>query len=180
GWLSWSPLVAVALLGLPAVIRRLEWLGVGLLLVGIGEFWINASLSDWWGGNAFGARRMTDQSLLIGLGLASSCAWLIRRRLARLATALVAAGVLWTALLLAQYYYVIRKDVGPPWGDFLLGQVQAIAFIPRLFIQGGGVGGVPLAPCLWPLNPALVFAAVAMPAVKPGHGTRRGINARPE
>jgi len=178
GWLSWSPLVAVALLGLPAVIRRLEWLGVGLLLVGIGEFWINASLSDWWGGNAFGARRMTDQSLLIGLGLASSCAWLIRRRLARLATALVAAGVLWTALLLAQYYYVIRKDVGPPWGDFLLGQVQAIAFIPRLFIQGSVVREVAAGSWLLALYTGLVIAAVVIVAVKLGSWNSRGINGR--
>jgi hypothetical protein len=136
GWLSWSPLVVVGLLGLPATIRRLEWWGIGLTVVGIAEFWINASLSDWWGGNAFGARRLTDQSLLIGLGLAASCAWLIRHRLSRVAVGVVAAGIAWTALLLAQYYYLIRLDVGPRWIDFLLGQVEAVIYLPRLFAQG--------------------------------------------
>jgi hypothetical protein len=168
GWLSWSPLVALGLIGLPAVIRRLEWFGVSLLLVGIGEFWINASLSDWWGGNAFGARRMTDQSLLIGLGLAASCAWLIQRRLARLAVALVTAGVAWTALLLAQYYYLIRTDVGPPWGDFLLGQLQAIAFIPRLFIQGTVVREVADGAWLLALYTGVVIAAVVVAAITLG------------
>src|SRR5207245_11562599 len=109
-----------------------------------------------------------DQSLLIGLGLASSCAWLIRRRLARLATALVAAGVLWTGLLLAQYYYVIRKDVGPPWGDFLLGQVQAIAFLPRLFIQGRVVREGAAGSWLLALYPDLVHAAAVVVGVSLG------------
>ena len=168
GWLSWSPLVALGLLGLPAVIRRLEWFGVGLLLVGIGEFWINASLSDWWGGNGFGARRMTDQSLLIGLGLAASCAWLIQRRLARLATGLVAAGIVWTALLLAQYYYIIQTDIGPPWRDFLLGQLQAVAFIPRLFIQGTVVREVAAGAWLLALYTGLVIAAVVVAAITLG------------
>ena len=136
GWLSWSPLVIVGLIGLPAAIRRLEWWGLGLLVVGIGEFWINASLSDWWAGNAFGARRLTDQSLLIGLGLAASFAWLIRQRLAQVAVGLVVAGIGWTALLLAQYYYIIRLDVGPSWVDFLTGQLRAIVYLPRLFVQG--------------------------------------------
>jgi hypothetical protein len=168
GWLSWSPLVALSFLGLPAVVRRLEWLGAGLLVVGVGEFWINASLSDWWGGNAFGARRLTDQSLLIGLGLAAAIAWLLQRRLARVATMLVGAGTLWTALLLAQYYYLIRADVGPPWRDFLLGQIQAIAFVPRLFIQGTvlreGVGGsFGLA-----LYTGLVITAVVLTALRLG------------
>jgi len=179
GWLSWSPIVALGLLGLPAVVRRLEWFGSGLLLVGIGEFWINASLSDWWGGNAFGARRMTDQSLLIGLGLAASCAWMIERRLHRLAVALVAAGVAWTALLLAQYYYLIRTDVGPPWRDFLIGQLQAIVYVPRLFIQGTILREVADGAWLLALYTALVIAAVVAAAITLGRRTAPRVNGRP-
>jgi hypothetical protein len=160
GWLSWSPLVALSFLGLPAVVRRLEWLGAGLLAVGVGEFWINASLSDWWGGNAFGARRLTDQTLLVGLGLAATFAWCLERRLARVATAVVGAGVGWTALLLAQYYYLIRADVGPPWTDFLSGQVLAIAFVPRLFIQGTVLRELAAGSWWLALYTALVIGAV--------------------
>jgi len=36
---------------------------------------------------------------------------------------MLATGVGWTVLLLAQYYYLIRTDIGPPWRDFLLGQI---------------------------------------------------------
>ena len=179
GWLSWSPLVALSFLGLPAVVRRLEWLGAGLLAVGLGEFWINASLSDWWGGNGFGARRLTDQSLLVGLGLAATFAWLLQRRIARVATVLVGAGVVWTALLLAQYFYLIRSDVGPPWRDFLLGQIQAIVFIPRLFIQGavlreGAAGSWWLA-----LYTGLVITAVVVAALRLGVTDSLRIRGRP-
>ena len=139
GWLAWSPLVVMALLGLPSVVRRLEWFGIGLVAVGLAEFMVNASLSDWWGGLAFGSRRLTDQTLLLGLGLAAACAWLLQRRLAPLAIGLVAAGIAWTGLLLAQYYYVIGADIGPPWRDFLLGQLQAVRYVPRLFAQGAVV-----------------------------------------
>jgi hypothetical protein len=136
GWLAWSPLVLMALVGLPAVVRRLEWLGAGLVAVGLGELFVNASLSDWWGGQAFGARRLTDQSLLLALGLSASCAWLLRRRLAPLAVGLPGLGIAWSGLLLSQYYYVIARDVGPPWVDFLWGQLQALVYLPRLFGQG--------------------------------------------
>jgi hypothetical protein len=179
GWLSWSPLVVLGLIGLPAVVRRLEWLGAGLLAVGIGEFWINASLSDWWGGNGFGARRLTDQSLLIGLGMAASCAWLARRRLGRLATAIVTGGVLWTVLLLAQYYYVIRKDVGPPWPDFLSGQVRALGYVPRLFIQGTVLREALGGSWLLAAYVALVIIAVVLGALRLGLITRLRINGPP-
>jgi hypothetical protein len=180
GWLSWSPLVALSFLGLPAVVRRLEWLGAGLLVVGLGEFWINASVTDWWGGNAFGARRMTDQSLLVGLGLAATFGWLIQRRLARVATVLLGAGVAWTVLLLAQYYYVIRTDVGPPWRDFLLGQIQAIPFVPRLFIQGTVLREVAAGSWWLALYTAVVITAVVLTALRLGATNPLGINGRPD
>jgi hypothetical protein len=139
GWLAWSPLVVVALLGLPSVVRRFEWFGAGLVLVGLAEFVVNASLSDWWGGASFGSRRLTDQTLLLGLGLATVCVWLMQRRLAALAVGLVGTGIAWTGLLLAQYYYVLRADAAPPWREFLLGQLHAVTYVPRLFAQGAVV-----------------------------------------
>jgi hypothetical protein len=136
GWLSWSPFVLVALLGLPIVVRRLGWFAIALIAIGIGELFLNASLSDWWGGLGFGSRRLTDQTLLLALGYGAVFDWLRFRKLAALAVAGVAAGVTWTVLLLANFYYIIRTDVGPSWHDFLLGQLQAIPYVPRLFIQG--------------------------------------------
>lgn len=136
GWLSWSPLVVVALLGLPLVVRKLGWFAAGLILAGMIDYWINASLTDWWGGLGFGARRLTDQSLLLVLGFAAAFDW--ARALARqwLPVALVIAGAIWNTLLLAQYYYILVNDVGPRWADFLVNQVRALVYVPRLFVQG--------------------------------------------
>ena len=165
GWLSWSPLVAVAFVGIPAVVRRFQWFGAGLLAIGLGEFLINASLSDWWGGNGFGARRMTDQTLLIALGFAAVWAWCLERRLVRLTQTAVGAGILWTVLLLAQYYYLIRLDIGPPWPQFLLGQLQAIPYVPRLFIQGTVLREAARGSWLLALYATLVIAAVVIGGV---------------
>jgi hypothetical protein len=82
---------------------------------------------------------MTDQTLLLALGLAAVCTYLFNRRLAAVAYGLVAAGVAWTFVLMAQYYYLIKTDYGPTWHDFLLGQVKALPYVPRLFIQGSVV-----------------------------------------
>src|SRR5205823_14296661 len=98
----------------------------------------NASLSDWWGGLSFGSRRLTDQTLLLALGYGAAFDWL-RTRAPALAIATATAGITWTVLLLAQFYYIIRTDIGPSWHDFLLGQLQAISDVPRLFVQGSAV-----------------------------------------
>jgi hypothetical protein len=134
GWLSWSPLVVVAFLGFPLLVRRLGWFAVALIAIGIGEVWLNASLSDWWGGLGFGSRRLTDQTLLLALSYGALFNALRARR--RLVIGAVAAGIGWTVVLLAQFYYIIVNDVGPRWHDFLLGQLQALPYVPRLFVQG--------------------------------------------
>jgi hypothetical protein len=165
GWLSWSPFVLVALLGLPLVVRRLGWFAVALIAIGIGEVFLNASLSDWWGGLGFGSRRLTDQTLLLALGFGAAFEWLRSRRQAALAVAGVAAGVLWTVLLLANFYYIIRTDVGPSWHDFLLGQLQAIRYVPRLFIQGTVARDLATGQVLAGIATAVVLAGVLFGAL---------------
>jgi hypothetical protein len=160
GWLSWSPFVLVALLGLPLVVRRLGWFATALIAIGIGELILNASLSDWWGGLGFGSRRLTDQTLLLTLGFAAAFNWLRSRRLAGLAIAGVAAGVLWTVLLLANFYYIIRADVGPSWKDFLVGQLQGVRYVPRLFIQGTVARDLATGRLLAGLVTAVILAAM--------------------
>ena len=77
GLLPWSPLFAVGLLGLllpwrcrlPAAWR---WLALGLLLF---DIYLNAAVHDWWGGAAYGARRMCSDVPLLAVGLANLGAW---------------------------------------------------------------------------------------------------------
>jgi hypothetical protein len=70
GLLSWSPILAPALAGLFLLFRRDRRLAVGLGLVTLAEVWLVASVVDWWGGYAFGARRLVDLTPVFVLGLA--------------------------------------------------------------------------------------------------------------
>lgn len=139
GWIAWSPLVLVALAGLPAAVRTLGWFAVTLIVIGAVDVYLNASLSDWYGGAAFGARRLTDQSLLLGLGFAAAYDWLGRRRAALAAPALAALGVAWTVLLMARWYYVPGVDAGLPWHRFIGGAFDGARHAPHLFVQGTAV-----------------------------------------
>ena len=137
GWLSWSPIVAIAVLGLPLVVRRLGWFAGALIVIGLGELVLNAALSDWWGGVGFGARRLTDQSLLLALGLGGVFAWLSARLRSRVPATVAGVFMAWNAVLVAQFYYVLPTGATPSWPDFLVGnQLRALAYVPRLFIQG--------------------------------------------
>lgn len=148
GWISWSPIVLVALFGLPLVIRRFGWFAVALIAIGLGEIWINSAISDWWGGLGFGARRLTDQTLLLALCFGAVFNWM-RSRVPALAVGLVSLGIAWTVILLAQFYYVIRVDKELTWREFLVGQVQALRYVPRLFIQGTVIRDLALGPMLF-------------------------------
>jgi Dolichyl-phosphate-mannose-protein mannosyltransferase len=169
GWISWTPLVAVGILGLPLVIRRLGWFAVGLVLIGAGEVLLNAALSDWSGGVAFGLRRLTDQSLLLALGFAAVFAWLRKAGAAHWGLAVLGAGIAWNVLLLAQFYYVMRGQAGAPWGQFLTGQLQAVGFVPHLFVQGTAARDVATG---HPLEGFAVLIILGMAAAAAVHLTR--------
>jgi len=176
GWISWTPLVAVALLGMPFLIRRLGWFGFGLVLVAAGEVFLNAALSDWSGGLAFGLRRLTDQTLVLALGFGAVFAWLRRVGAGTWALALLSAGIAWNVLLLAQFYYVMRGQVGAPWGQFLVDQLQAVGFVPRLFVQGTAARDLATG---HPVEGVLVLVILGMAAAAAVHLGRVGQVAGP-
>lgn len=70
GLVSWSPILAPALAGLVLLHRRDRRLALGLGIVTLAEVWLVASVVDWWGGYAFGARRLVDLTPVFLLGLA--------------------------------------------------------------------------------------------------------------
>ncbi len=79
GLLSWTPLLYLAVLGLPLFIRRAPAVG-GLLTVGfLAQLYIHSIMRIWWGGSAFGARRFASSALVFAVGLASMLGWLRRR-----------------------------------------------------------------------------------------------------
>lgn len=159
GWIAWSPAVMVAFFGLPLAVRRLGWFAGALIVIGVLDVFLNASLSDWYGGSAFGARRLTDQTLLLAIGFAAVFDWLRLRRLSWLAVLLTALGVAWTVLLMARFYYIPSVDAGLPWSTFVTGSLDGVGYVPHLFVQGTVIRDLAALDVAGALGTALALAA---------------------
>ena len=96
GWFSTTPLAYAAVIGLVTLPRRARLIGGGLLAAVVIQVYLNSTVYDWWGGAAFGQRRMCNVTLPLVVGLAS-LVWRGGRRARRLPVAArhaVAAAVL--------------------------------------------------------------------------------------
>jgi hypothetical protein len=109
GLLPWSPLFALAAAGLLLPWRcRLSprWRVVALVVLMV-EVYINAAVRDWWGGDSFGARRMTSCVPLLALGLANLAAAAASRWRRPLIVALAALS-LWGCFTTNLYWRNVR------------------------------------------------------------------------
>lgn len=81
GLLSWTPVIALSLVGL--VVFGRSHARVALVLAGgfLGQVWVNGAVEIWWGGTGFGARRFANSALVFAVGLAGLLAFLQRRPL---------------------------------------------------------------------------------------------------
>ena len=133
GLLTWSPVFALAALGLFLLPdRRLALAGLFAFAV---ELVIEGSAPDWWGGLSFGMRRFLDLLPFVVVGLAE----LARRAqpwVVALGGSLLAV---WNLVLVANFLYVMRGDRNPTYAELFGGQVEALRYVPRLFAQGGAV-----------------------------------------
>jgi hypothetical protein len=104
GLFSTSPVTYLAALGLVAFALRNRAFGRLALVVFVLSVYVNASVEDWWGGAAFGARRFDGTVPLLVVGLAAAIdglgRWLARRPLAAV-TALLALLVLFNITAIA-------------------------------------------------------------------------------
>ncbi len=102
GFLSWTPIAYVALIGtLLYCVRGWRWTMASLAVISL-MAWVNGSTADWAAGWSFGGRRFISCLVLLAPGLA----FLIHRLVLRpmVAIALLSAAVIgWNQLLLAQY-----------------------------------------------------------------------------
>jgi hypothetical protein len=108
GLFSWTPAVLVAVLGFYHLVRRDGWLGWSVVVVVLLAVYINASVSDWWAGEAFGARRFVGYTVFFALGLAALFArelWQNRPVLLRWTAV---ALVVYNLLFLLQYQLFMR------------------------------------------------------------------------
>ena len=69
GLFSWTPAVLPAVLGLLLVARRDAWVALGSVAVVLASTYVNASVDDWWAGEAFGARRFSSLTVFFALGM---------------------------------------------------------------------------------------------------------------
>lgn len=115
GLFSWTPLVLIAVVGLLDLTKRDRLLGWSALLVVAVAVYINASVVDWWAGEAFGARRFVGYTVLFALGLGSLFArrwWQDRAVLLRWSATVL---IVYNLLFLVQYQLFMRgfQDLAP-------------------------------------------------------------------
>jgi hypothetical protein len=119
GLLTWTPIVAVSLAGLVPLARRHPLIGTAAVLFVATSWYVNASVADWWAGEAFGARRFLSCYPVFVLGLAALFDSLRSGR--RWIEGITAAFIGYTFLLLVQYQAFMhgyRHIVPYPRGSF--------------------------------------------------------------
>lgn len=98
GLLNWTPLTLAGLLGLAGLLRVERAFAVGSLLVFLATAWVNGAVRDWWGSDAFGARRFDVVVPLLAVGLAWAARWTascVTRRPWAVPVALAGIAVAW-------------------------------------------------------------------------------------
>lgn len=106
GLFSWSPLLVLAVVGLPLFVKRHPRVGIPLGILLLLLTYVNSSVSDWWAGGSFGARRFDSVLPILALGLATTIAFMIDcvRRYPKAVTAVVLLSfVVGNGLLMEQY-----------------------------------------------------------------------------
>lgn len=121
GMLPWTPLYAVAIIGLIMGVRTRPRLYGALLAVFVSQLYVNAANEVWWSGGSFGNRRMTDYSIVVAWGLLPL--FTHARRYVRVgSTVMTIACCAWTmTLLLAERRLLVPLDRYIPFAspDFL-------------------------------------------------------------
>ncbi len=107
GWLLYTPLMILALLGIIRLRRRLTSAFLPVLLFVLLNIYIVTSWWSWWYGGSFGLRAFIDSYSILALPLAASLEWILSRRIG------LKVGLLLVFILLVahsifqtfQYYY---------------------------------------------------------------------------
>jgi hypothetical protein len=120
GLISWTPIVALSVIGLMGFMQQNRRFALPIAAILLGAWYVNASVADWWAGEAFGARRFLSLFPLFVIGLAS---WIGVPGARGLRVTIVGALVAANFLLLFQYEVFMKghRDLAPyPAGWFNL------------------------------------------------------------
>jgi hypothetical protein len=131
GLFTWTPVVALGVVGLARWTRRNRAPGLAMWAVIAAGWYANAAVVDWWAGEAFGARRFLGDFPVFALGLAAmfdavAAGWPSARLAAFSATMVVLNG-----LLLLQYQAFMHglRDL-VPYPDDAYGLFVARFIVP--------------------------------------------------
>jgi hypothetical protein len=83
GWFSTTPIAYAACIGLVFAPKKHRVIGAGLIAAVLIQVYLNSTILDWWGGAAYGQRRMTNVTLPLVVGLAVLLHYCGRRRVPR-------------------------------------------------------------------------------------------------
>jgi len=103
GLFSWTPIIQLAVIGFIPLYLKNRMLGAAAIVIFLLETYLNSIVNDWWGGEAYGARRFISLMPFFALGLAAFIASL-RARISQTAllVALLAL-IAWNNLFILQY-----------------------------------------------------------------------------
>jgi hypothetical protein len=113
GLFTWTPVLVVAVLGLGRLGSERGHLTVVFVVIFVLSWYVNASVADWWAGEAFGARRFLSCFPIFVVGCAAMMErW--RDRPSAIAVGVIGV-VLLNGLLLFQYQLFLKgwRDVAP-------------------------------------------------------------------
>lgn len=103
GLFSWSPLLIFAVVGFVPLYRKNKLLGAATLVIFLAQSYINSIVNDWWGGEAFGARRFISLMPFFALALAAFVDTARTRVSQTLILAVLGALIVWNNLFILQY-----------------------------------------------------------------------------
>ncbi len=149
GLFPWSPLYALAAIGLVVAAVRAPRLGLALIAGVLLQAWVNGAVWDWWAGGSFGGRRYDSAFAAFAVGLAALVVWPAGERRVWLRRGGIAAAYAVAALLAAGNLLfagtqssptvrihggaaasrVLEKEIGGPLGA-VTGAASSLANLP--------------------------------------------------
>lgn len=129
GLFTWTPLLLFAALGFVPLYQKNKLLGACAFVILILQTYTNGIVVDWWGGEAFGARRFISLMPFFALGLAAFIDF-VRPRISQNAILLaLGAFLVWNNLFLLQYNLWLH-GIGhlssiPTWQEMTLDKFTA-------------------------------------------------------
>ena len=136
GLFTWTPVLLVATVGLGSLGRERRHLAIVLVAIVALSWYVNASVADWWAGEAFGARRFVSCFPIFVVG----CGAIMERWRDRPMTLVagVVLVVLLNGLLLFQYQLFLKgwRDIAPypdnPWSLWVERFLVPMRFLGRV------------------------------------------------